>query len=275
MIFPVLTTRPIGSSLIREGRVPGRPTHMAANSAPLPSRSNYDAIGLHIEHVAIGRISPAVRPLKKHRKQYIAKLAAGISRFGLLVPMLVDEDYRLVAGHARLAAAQVLKLQTVPVIRVDHLTEEQLRTLAIYENKIVQESEFDEAALNLEFEELRLVEPEIELTDSGFAIGEIDALAGESRPRRSTILIMPRKNHRRVPRSVGRAICGGAGATGSSAGTRPTRRLSKRWSMARRSASSSRTVRTIFRRAPFQARAGTVISRWPPARWTRPRSSIS
>ena len=124
------------------------------------------------------RVTPAARPLKKHRKQYVAKLAAGISRYGFLVPMLVDECYRLVAGHARLAAAQLLKLQEVPVIRVDHLTDEQRRMLAIYENKIASESEFDEEALNLEFEELRLTEPEIELTDSGFAIGEIDALAG-------------------------------------------------------------------------------------------------
>ncbi|MBA3527376.1 MAG: ParB N-terminal domain-containing protein [Sphingomonas sp.] len=150
---------------------------------PSPLRSNYDAIQVHVEHVAIQRVSPAARPLKKHRKQYIAKLAAGISRFGFLVPMLVDEEYRLVSGHARLAAAQLNKLDQVPVIRVDHLTSEQLRMLAIYENKIAQESEFDEEALNLEFEELRLTEPEIELTDSGFAIGEIDALAGRSKTK--------------------------------------------------------------------------------------------
>ncbi len=145
---------------------------------PSPPRSNYVAIRVHVEHVAIQRVSPAARPLKKHHKQYIAKLAAGISRFGFLVPMLVDEEYRLVSGHARLAAARLNKLEQVPVIRVDHLTSEQRRTLAIYENKVSQESEFDEEALNLEFEELRLTEPELELTNTGFAIGEIDALAG-------------------------------------------------------------------------------------------------
>lgn len=150
---------------------------------PSPPRSNYDAIRVHIEHVAIERVSPAARPLKRHGKQYVAKLAAGLSRFGFLVPMLVDEEYRLVAGHARLAAARLIKLEQVPVIRVDHLTSEQLRLLAIYENKISQGSEFDEEALNLEFEELRLGEPELELTDSGFAIGEIDALAGRIKTR--------------------------------------------------------------------------------------------
>lgn len=157
---------------------------MSTNPTPTsPPRSNYDAIRVHIEHVALQRVSPAARPLKKHRNQYIAKLAAGISRFGFLVPMLVDEEYRLVSGHARLAAAQLNKLEQVPVVRIDHLTEEQRRILAIFENKIAQESEFDEEALNLEFEELRLTEPELELTDSGFAIGEIDVLAGRTRTK--------------------------------------------------------------------------------------------
>lgn len=151
---------------------------MSANIPTDPPRSNYDAIRVHVEHVPTSRVTPAARQIKKHRKQYIAKLAAGISRYGFLVPMLVDECYRLVAGHARLAAALLLKLEQVPVIRVDHLTDEQRRMLAIYENKISEESEFDEEALNFEFEELRLTEPEIELTDSGFTIGEIDALAG-------------------------------------------------------------------------------------------------
>lgn len=152
---------------------------MSTNPTPPPQpRSNYDAIRVHIEHVPTEHVSPAERPLKKHGKQYIAKLAAGISCFGFLVPMLVDEQYRLVAGHARLAAARLIKLEQVPVIRVDHLTDEQMRLLAIYENKISQESEFDEEALNFEFEELRLADPELELTDTGFSIGEIDALAG-------------------------------------------------------------------------------------------------
>lgn len=152
---------------------------MSTNPTPPHTRrSNYDAIRVHVEHVAIQLVSPADRPLKKHSKQFIAKLAAGMSRFGFLVPMQVDEQYRLIDGHARLAAARLNKREQVPVIRVDHLPEEVRRMLAIYQNKIAQESEFDDEALNLEFEELRLCEPELELTDSGFAIGEIDALAG-------------------------------------------------------------------------------------------------
>jgi DNA modification methylase len=144
---------------------------------PVPG-SNFAAIQLQIEQVPTERLGFATRQVKTHSKSYIAKLAAGIGRVGFLVPMLVDEHYGVVSGHARLAAARELKLAQVPVVRIEHLTPEQLRVFALFENKIVSESEFDEAALNLEFEELRLSSPELNLTDSGFAIGEIDALAG-------------------------------------------------------------------------------------------------
>jgi len=97
--------------------------------------------------------------------------------------MLVDEHYGVISGHARLAAARLLELPQVPVIRIEHLTEEQLRLFRIFENRIPLESEFDEEALNLEFEELRLSSPELDLTDSGFEIAEIDELAGRARSR--------------------------------------------------------------------------------------------
>lgn len=151
----------------------------AANGAI--TRSNFDAVRLHIEYVPTSDVRPAARRLKRHGKAQIARLAAGIDRHGFNVPILVDERCAIVAGQARLDAALLLRLDRVPVIRIAHLTEEQLRLFAIFDNRIAEESEWDDAALNLEFEELRLSEPELDLTDSGFAIGEIDALAGRAR----------------------------------------------------------------------------------------------
>lgn len=153
------------------------------SGTPLPRRSNFAAIRPQIEHVAIGRVSAPFRELKKHSKAHIAKLAAGISRYGFLIPMLVDEHYGVISGHARLSAARMLELSHVPVVRIEHLTEEQVRLFRIFENKIALESEFDEEVLNLEFEELRLSSPELNLTDSGFAIAEIDEYAGRAKSR--------------------------------------------------------------------------------------------
>ena len=147
------------------------------------SRPNFDAIRLHIEYVSPYDVQVPRRALKKHGQAHIKKLAAGMDRSGNNVPLLVDEHLGLVSGYARLEAAKLLGLAQVPVIRIAHLSEEQLQLFRIFENKIAQESQFDEEALNLTFSELRLIDPELELTDSGFSIGEIDAIAGRERTK--------------------------------------------------------------------------------------------
>ncbi len=145
------------------------------------SRINFDAIRLEIEYVATRRVWARHRQLKKHGAAQIRKLADGIDRHGFLVPLIVDEELGLISGHARLAAAELLNLESVPVVRVDHLSDEQLRIVRIFDNKIAEDSEWDEEALVLEFNELQLIEPELDLSDSGFEVGEIDAMAGRAR----------------------------------------------------------------------------------------------
>jgi DNA modification methylase len=142
------------------------------------SRPNFDAIRLHIEYVSPGDITVERRGLHKHSRALIKKLAAGIDRTGPIIPLIVDEQLGLVVGHDRLKAMLALGLEQVPIIRVAHLTEAQLQLFRIFEEKIAQEFEWDEQALALTFTELRLCEPEVVLTDSGFSIAEVDALEG-------------------------------------------------------------------------------------------------
>jgi len=142
------------------------------------SRPNFDGIHLHVEYVAPDTISIPRRELRKHRQTDIKRLAAGMDRFGNNVPLLVDENLGLVSGYARLAAAKLLGLSVVPVIRIAHLTEEQMQLFRIFDNKIAEAGEWDFEALYLTHEEVRIADPDIDLSDSGFAIGEIDAIAG-------------------------------------------------------------------------------------------------
>ena len=151
------------------------------NSSSALSRPNFDGIRLAIEYVATRRVWLRRRQLKLHSKGKIRKIADGIDRTGFNVPLLVDDELGLVSGHARLAAAELLGLGEVPVIRVSHLNDEQLRLFAIFDNKAAEGSDWDEHALNLEFSELIIDDPAIDLSDSGFAIAEIDALAGRAR----------------------------------------------------------------------------------------------
>lgn len=94
------------------------------------------------------------------------------------MPLLVDDELAIVSGHARLAAARLLGLASVPVIRISHLTREQLRLFAIFDNRIASEATIDLEAVHLELSEIVIEAPELDLTASGFEIAEIDAMNG-------------------------------------------------------------------------------------------------
>src|SRR5450759_5458398 len=68
------------------------------------------------------RLIPCARNARTHSDQQIAELAGSIARFGFMVPVLVDEEGMIIAGHARVLAARRLQLEWVPVILVQHLS---------------------------------------------------------------------------------------------------------------------------------------------------------
>ncbi|WP_375427838.1 site-specific DNA-methyltransferase, partial [uncultured Sphingomonas sp.] len=135
----------------------------------------YDNVRLHIEYLDLASIGVSRRTTNKHNARQIKKLAGAIDRSGFNVPVLVDDEPSIVSGHTRLAAAKLLGLSSVPVIRISHLTPEQLRLFAIFDNKIAGEATIDLEAVHLELSEIVLEAPELDLTDSGF---EIDAMNG-------------------------------------------------------------------------------------------------
>jgi ParB-like chromosome segregation protein Spo0J len=81
----------------------------------------------HIEHWPVNRLIPYARNARTHSDAQIAQIAASIKEFGFTNPILVDTGDGIIAGHGRLLAARLLKLETVPVIVLDHLTETQKR----------------------------------------------------------------------------------------------------------------------------------------------------
>lgn len=147
------------------------------------SRTNFDAIRLRIEYVDPLTIVVARRQLTKRQKALVKKLAAAIDRWGFILPLITDGKLGLVYGHELLEAAVLLGLTEVPVVQAAYLTEEQLELWRIFQTKFARDLEWDDEALALTFTELRLSEPEVVLTDSGFSIGEIDALEGRIRTK--------------------------------------------------------------------------------------------
>ena len=104
----------------------------------------------------------------------MAQVAGSIAEFGFVNPILVGPDGVIVAGHARLAAARLLKLTEVPVIVLAHLTETQRRALVLADNKLAENAGWDEEMLRVELETLQ--EDGFNLDLVGFSDEEIEAL---------------------------------------------------------------------------------------------------
>ena len=104
----------------------------------------------------------------------VDKIAAAIREFGFRVPVLAKSDGSLVDGHLRLKAAKKLGLKTVPVMLCDDMTEAQIKAFRISVNKVAEFAEWDNELLRLEFEELKEMDFDVELT--GFSLDEIGEL---------------------------------------------------------------------------------------------------
>ncbi len=131
-----------------------------------------------IERWSTDKLVPYARNARTHSEEQVAQIAASIVEFGFTNPILAGSDGVIVAGHGRLAAAQKLGLDTVPVVVLDHLTPTQRRALIIADNRIAENAGWDDAMLRIELQSLQ--EDGFNLDITGFdadALGEI--MAGE------------------------------------------------------------------------------------------------
>jgi DNA modification methylase len=101
-----------------------------------------------------------------------------MARFGVINPMVVDDRGRIVAGHARVEAATLLGLKQVPVIRLSHLSETEIRAYMLADNKLAEKAGWNREILAVELEELQVALPEIGIDAgiTGFEPGEIDSI---------------------------------------------------------------------------------------------------
>jgi DNA modification methylase len=130
----------------------------------------------HIEYLAVEQLQPYKRNARVHPKKQIHQIVASIKEFGFNNPVLVDHRGEILAGHARVEAAKILGLRSVPVIRIEHLTEEQKRAFVIADNKIALNAGWDLDMLALDLKELSNLELPFELEITGFDTAEIDFL---------------------------------------------------------------------------------------------------
>lgn len=125
-----------------------------------------------IEQWPTAKLLPYARNARTHSDDQVAQIAASIAEFGFTNPILAGSDGVIVAGHGRLAAAQKLGLELVPVVVLDHLTPTQRRALVIADNRIAENAGWDDAMLRIEIAALQ--DDDFDLSLTGF---DADALA--------------------------------------------------------------------------------------------------
>ncbi|MBK8321620.1 MAG: site-specific DNA-methyltransferase [Betaproteobacteria bacterium] len=125
-----------------------------------------------IERWPTAKLLPYARNARTHSDEQVAQIAASIAEFGFTNPILAGADGVIVAGHGRLAAAQKLGLESVPVVVLDHLTPTQRRALVIADNRIAENAGWDDDVLRMELAALQ--DEAFDLALTGF---DADALA--------------------------------------------------------------------------------------------------
>ena len=131
-----------------------------------------------IEYLPIGEVRPNPRNSRVHSKRQIRQIAASIEKFGFLVPILIDENGVVLAGHGRLAAARLVGLDCVPALRAEGLSAAEKRAYMLADNKLAEKAGWDRKTLLMELGELAELLPAegVDLSMTGFEAAEIDAL---------------------------------------------------------------------------------------------------
>jgi hypothetical protein len=114
---------------------------------------------------------PFAQNSRLHSEAQIKQLARSITEFGFTNPILIAPDGTIIAGHGRLAAAKLLKLDQVPTITLGHLTETQRRALVIADNRLAENSSWSFELLKLEMD--AIAADGFDLSVIGFSIGEL------------------------------------------------------------------------------------------------------
>lgn len=132
-------------------------------------------LNLKIEYLETKELNQYERNVKIHTKKQIEKLKASIRRFGMVTPLIVNKENTIIAGHGRFQALEDLGYKQIPVIRLEHLSETEVKAYRLADNKIAEDAFYDSELLKVEIENIMLNEDFV-ITDTGFDISEIDAI---------------------------------------------------------------------------------------------------
>jgi DNA modification methylase len=129
---------------------------------------------ISIVYRAIDQLKPNPANPRLHSKKQIRQIANSIETFGFNVPVLVDAELNVFAGHGRLLACRELGWSEVPTLCLDHLTPAQARAFGIADNRLTEIATWDDRLLAEQLKDLSLLGLDFSLEVTGFEVAEID-----------------------------------------------------------------------------------------------------
>ncbi len=128
-----------------------------------------------IEYQPIASVVAYEKNPRRHPDKQIVKLKSSISEFGFALPVLVDAERTIIAGHARIEAARQLGIAEVPVLVAHDWSKAQVRAYRLADNRLAELATWDDELLAIELSALiELDEVPIELL--GWETAEIDLI---------------------------------------------------------------------------------------------------
>ena len=131
---------------------------------------------LEVTYLRTTSLKPDPRNPRVHSDKQVRQIAQSIESFGFNVPLLIDDQQKVIAGHGRLLAARKMGWDTVPAIKLSHLTESQRMAFLIADNRLTENSSWDERMLGEQLKILSELELDFDLEAIGFEVPEIDLL---------------------------------------------------------------------------------------------------
>ncbi len=131
-------------------------------------------ISLSIEHHLTSSLRPYPGNARTHSRKQIKQIADSIERFGFTNPVLISDAREIIAGHGRVSAARLLGLETVPTVKLSHLSEAERRAYVLADNKLALNAGWDQEILAIELQALIDLDFDVEFT--GFSLAETDII---------------------------------------------------------------------------------------------------
>ena len=130
---------------------------------------------LSIKYQPVTALKPNPHNSRTHSKRQIRQLADSIKEFGFTNPILIDSQNMIVAGHGRCQAAKLLRIDRVPTIRLEDLTQDEIRAYIIADNRLAEKAGWDTSTLAIELQHLVTLDS-FDISLTGFEVPEIDLI---------------------------------------------------------------------------------------------------